>query len=921
MTKRRIVIAVVFVAATLLATRSWWAGQRVDYSTEVKPLLNKKCIACHGGVKQSGGFSLLTREEALRPTESGHPAIVPGHADASEMIRRLHCTDPEERMPYQAEPLSADEIELLTRWIDEGANWSRHWAYQPIAQAPALPRQGTLWSGFFSKNEPDWGHNAIDAFILAKMKEHQLKPNAPADKIALLRRVCLDLTGLPPNDALRQQFLSDSSAEAYPRLVDTLLNSPHFGERWAAVWLDLARYADSKGYERDAHRNAWRYRDWLIRALNSDLPYDQFLTEQLAGDLLPNPTDDQLIATLFHRNTPTNDEGGTDNEEFRTAAVMDRVSTTWEAVMGTTFACVQCHSHPYDPFFHEEYYQFSAFFNNTRDFDTYGEFPVLRHFSPADSLKYLQLGQWLDRNAHVLDAEIFKNMARLWQPAYYSIECDSMVRSDLLDTKFLGFSQHSSARLPRVSLDNRRVMWFRYQTFVPGGTLTIRSDRADGPLLTTIQLGNTEGKWAIRSVAIPATEGYHDLYFYYQNPALRNDLEKFGNQWDWFLFAPDFPGRNQPDYAARYADFEHLLKAECEATPVMWENPANQFRTTHVFERGNWLVRGNVVKAATPKYLSAFPSGQPDNRLGLARWLTDTQHPLTARVMVNRLWEQLFGLGLVETLEDFGTQGAPPSHPELLDWLAWNFMHEQQWSIKQALRQMVLSATYRQSSELEPEQLALDPQNQWLARGARVRLSSEQIRDQSLSIAGLLNTKLYGKPVMPYQPDGIWQTPWNNDGWKESKGDEQYRRAVYTYWKRSSPYPSMMTFDGAARQVCTARRIRTNTPLQALVTLNDPVYMECAKHFALKMRAIAAKSIDEQISAGYEMATGRTIHPQKLTVLRQLYQQSLAEFSSDAQATQDFLHDLACEQHTPDLAALSLVGNAILNLDEVVVKF
>jgi hypothetical protein len=916
--QKKILITASALLATFLAWQWWSLSQRVDYATEVKPLLNSKCISCHGGVKKSGGFSLLTREEALMPTKSGKTAIVPGDAGSSEMIRRLTCADADERMPYKEEPLTPDQVALLERWVDQGAEWEVHWAYKPLADV-AIPGQGTLWGSSSGK----WGNNPIDAFVLDRLDKENLQPSPEADKITLIRRASIDLIGLPPTEAQVQAFLADSLPDAYERLVDTLLASPRYGERWTAMWLDLARYADSKGYERDDVRSAWRYRDWLIEAFNNDTPYDRFLTEQLAGDLLPNPTDAQYIATTFHRNTPTNDEGGTDNEEFRTAAVLDRVNTTWEALMGTSFSCIQCHSHPYDPIFHEEYYQFAAFFNNTRDFDTYDDYPQLRHLAGKDSLQLIELRNWLDQNTNPLERERIVKLVKLWQPAIYSIEVDSMVNSDLLDTKFLGFSHPSSARLQQVELTDRTHILYKNSTMVPGGKVEIRLDSTNGPLLVSLPVvANQDGQY-VKYLPIKPTTGKHDLYLCYTNPALRSKPDAFGVQYDWFSFVPDFPGKGKPGQVEQFANFMALMNASCDRTPVMAENPDFMFRSTHVFERGNWLVHGKEVSPKTPAHFPSMPAGAPMNRLGLAQWLTAKGHPLTARVMVNRLWEQMFGIGIVETVEDFGSQGATPSHPELLDWLAYQFINDQGWSMKKMLRLITTSATYRQSSHVTPELQERDPQNRLMARGSKVRLSAEQIRDQALVASGLLMTKMYGKPVMPYQPDGIWHTPWNDNQWHNATGDNAYRRTLYTYWKRSSPYPSSMTFDGAGRLLCTSRRIRTNTPLQALVTLNDPVYLECAKHLAIKMTNGNADNADNALAAlqkGYLAVTGRALTPERAQVLEKLFAESLQYYKARPQETSDLLHDLACERHDAHLAAMTVVANALLNLDEAVTR-
>ena len=888
----------------------------VDYSTRVKPIFNKKCIICHGGVRRKGGFSVLFRSEALAKTESGKFAIIPGDPDHSELIKRITTKDPEDRMPYKHEPLSSAEINILKRWIKEGAQWGDHWAY--VAVKPVeIPKPRGSFFGLLPPPKKDWIKNDIDYFIYDKLLQEKLEPSPEADKPTLLRRVSLDLTGMPSPDAIARQFLTDTSQHAYETLVDQLLASPHFGEHWATMWLDLARYADTKGYERDDSRSIWRYRDWLIKAFNRDEPYDRFLTEQIAGDLLPNPTDAQYIATAFHRNTMTNDEGGTDNEEFRTAAVIDRVNTTWEALMGTTFACVQCHSHPYDPFTHDEYYQFMAFFNNSRDEDTYADYPLLRQYTTEDSAKLKLVTEWIEKNSNPERAKETSLFLKTWQPAINSLLADQFVNSELADTKWLIFRNHAIARLKKVDINHKNYLIYRYIGFLKGGTWTIHLDKPEGPVLKAIQVQQTKD-WTIAGVDIPSAGGVHDLYFTYSNPNLKKPGDN-GMQFDWFYFTEHFPGRDKPGYETAYKNFLQLLNAELPTTPIMMDNPADMYRASYVFERGNWLVKGKEVKPNVPHALNPFPAGAPHNRLGLAMWLTSKQNPLTSRTIVNRVWEQLFGSGLVETLEDMGTQGIPPTNRELLDYLSWNFMNDYRWSIKRLIREIVMSATYRQDSRVTPEMLEKDPFNRFYARGSRVRLSAEQVRDQALVISGLMSSKMYGPSVMPYQPRGIWLSPWNGQDWVESKGEDQYRRALYTYWKRTAPYPSMMTFDGAAREVCTARRIRTNTPLQALVTLNDEAYVDAARHFAYRMQQEGGKDIREQIKKGYAMALYKPITSAKLDVLEKLYQEAFVKLKNDPDKTCELI-GMMDEHNNPETAALVVVANAMLNLDELITK-
>lgn len=904
----------VLVAGTFIFTTN---HSTVDFNTHVKPILNKSCINCHGGVKKQGGFGLLFREDALTKLKSGKYGIVPGDAGRSEMIRRLTLNDPEERMPYQHEPLSKEEINLLTRWVNEGAKWGNHWAYLPV-QTVAVPKDASSFFGLFSEKKKAWAKGDIDYFIQQKWSSQKLAPSPEADLATLLRRVSLDLTGLPPSASLAQQFLQNGSSLTYEQLVDSLLASPHFGERWTSLWLDLARYADTKGYERDDARTIWKYRDWLINAFNEDKPYNQFLIEQLAGDLLPNATDEQFIATAFHRNTMTNDEGGTDNEEFRIAAVIDRVNTTWQSLLGTSFACVQCHSHPYDPFKHEEYYKFMAFFNNTRDEDTYADYPLLRHFDAEDSAKLVTVMNWLKQKNFADRANETKRFLKTWQPSINSLQADKFVNSELADTKWLAFRNNASARLKKVKLDGADELIFRFQGILPGGKWTIHLDNPTGPVLTTVVLPQTKG-WTIKSVSFPIQSGTHDLYFSYHNSALKKP-DDGGAMFDWFYFTRAFPGRDQEGHSSIKETWWSLLVKEVPTTPVMMDNPSFLQRTTNVFVAGNWLVKGAEVEPGVPASLNALPANAPKNRMGLALWLTDKKNPLTARTMVNRLWEQLFGTGLVETLEDMGTKGAEPTHRELLDFLSWRYMNDMGWSTKKLLKEMVLSATYRQSSKVSQEHLAADPANLFYARGARVRLSAEQIRDQALAVSGMLNRNMFGAGVMPWQPEGIWMSPWNSRKWELSKQEDRYRRAVYTYWKRTSSYPSMITFDAVGREVCVSRRIRTNTPLQALVTLNDSAYLDLSRYFAFRMKKEALSGdVKQVISKGYQLLIHQAPSRAKVDALENLYDKGLSSFKTDAMKTCEMIGENN-QHNNPETAALVVVANALLNMDEALTK-
>jgi hypothetical protein len=912
---------VLLVTCSLLLTASLFifstSHKAIDYNTQVKPILNKKCITCHGGVKRKGGFSLLFRSEALAKSESGKFAIIPGDPEHSEMIKRINLKDPEERMPYKHPPLNEEEKTVLYNWIKDGAVWGDHWAYVPVKQTP-LPDTKGFFTGLLSGSTA-WEKNNIDYFISDRLKKENLKPSGEADKATLLRRVSMDLTGLPPSPALADKFLQSSNSNAYEELVDSLLSSPKYGERFASVWLDIARYADTKGYERDDNRVIWRYRDWLIRAFNADKPYDKFLTEQLAGDLLPGATDEQYLATAFHRNTMTNDEGGTDNEEFRLAAVMDRVNTTWEGIMGTTFSCVQCHSHPYDPFSHNEYYKFMAFYNNTRDEDTFADYPLLRHFAEEDKPSLDSISSWLSLNGFEKRSRQVTTFLKTGQPSINSLKADQFVNGELADTKWLTLRNNGQARLQKVELSGKNQLIFKQSAIAPGGTLTIHLDNPGGEVLKTIHVDTAKG-WKILSVDLPSVQGVHDLHLAYTNPRLVKPTDN-GLQFDWFCFTEELPGKNIAGYQQVRNSFWRLLTKNIPTTPVMVENPPDMARTTNVFERGNWLVKGETVTGDVPRSLNPFPANAPRNRLGMAMWMTSKQNPLTARTMVNRLWEQLFGNGVVETLEDMGTQGAAPTHPELLDHLSYRFMNDFNWSIKKLLKEIVMSATYRQDSKVSREMLEKDPYNKFFARGSRVRLSAEQLRDQALSVSGLLSEKMFGAPVMPWQPQGIWLSPYNGRSWAKSENDDQYRRAIYTFWKRTAPYPSMITFDGVSREVCSPRRIRTNTPLQALTTMNDSVYLEASRHLAWKMQEKAANKNDvgKMISEGYRMALLKPITAERLQAFTNLYNKANQKFQADPDKTCE-INGQPGDHNSPQTAALVLVANAILNVDEMITK-
>src|SRR6056297_2342862 len=883
--------------------------ERVDFSTQIKPILNKNCITCHGGVKKNAGFSLLFEEEAFAETASGKPAIIPGNAANSEFIKRLHEDNLELRMPYEKPKLSDEEIELLTSWVNQGAEWGEHWAYSlpDIVEVPTKPSEAS----FAQEVASNFIKNDIDHFILARLADKQLTPNTSAEKNKIARRVALDVIGLPPSTALLQKF--NDSKITYETMVDSLLAKEAFGEKWATWWLDVARYADSKGYEKDMGRSIWKYRDWVINAFNRDLPYDQFTIEQLAGDLLPEPSSDQLIATAFHRNTMDNDEGGTDDEEYRVATVIDRVNTTFEVWQSTTIGCVQCHSHTYDPFKHEEYYNLMAFFNNTRDEDTPNESPVLKFYNEEQQKQVNKVLDWVSQHGNKKTIKAYRDFIQFTEPVYKSHFFKEFKNSVYDDHASVVFWDDGNLIIPNAYTNNASYVYLNYRSHYDGTKMTIRESNADGPILAQFTINksknNTTSQFALKII-----DKKTDIYIETQNDAItpeKNILNLY-----WVGFIPDMPAQEQPGWSEVNTALLGLLNTDTETVPILAENPEYMKRTTQVFDRGAWMTKTDTVEPATPQRLNAWNDDWSKDRMGLSQWIVSKENPLTARTLVNRVWHQIYGRGLVSTIEDMGSQSEAPSHPYLLDWLALRFMNEHDWSIKALIKELLLSGTYRQKSESTPEMYQLDPENELYARGPRIRLGAVQMRDQALAVAGLLSDKMYGPGVMPPQPEGVWQTVYNGTDWVESKGEDRYRRGIYTYLKRTSPYPSFLTFDAGSREVCMIRRTVTNTPLQALVTLNDPVYLEAAYHLAKNNHII--NNVEQSISSSYERATFQKITKNRLKVLTELYQTAVTEFTENEEASQLFLHFE--EKPTAELAALTMVANAIMNLDEFLTK-
>ena len=919
-------LAVVLLAASVYAVLREQASQLISYNEHIRPIINTKCIGCHGGVRQSGGVSFLFREEALDTAESGVPAIIPGDAKHSEMYKRITHHDPKYRMPLEAAPLTEEEIELIARWIDQGAEWENHWAYH-------APRRDITPPAIEDQRK---ANNGIDHFVMAKLQAHELTPAPRAEKEVLLRRLYLDLTGLPPTPDQAQAFLEDPSPAAYETLVDRLLASPHFGERWATLWLDLARYADTKGYEKDLNRSIWKYRDWVIQAFNQDMPFDQFTVEQLAGDLLPKPTQDQLIATAFHRNTMANDEGGTDNEEFRVAAVVERVGTTLEVWQGTTMACVQCHSHPYDPIRHEEFYEFMAFFNNTEDRDIYNEQPNLLTYQEGDAEELQSTIDWISghlklKDRHLQPKSSFLHEQKevlLYELGYRHVEAEDYQASSKLielmapDQDVVWQVQDSSwIMFDEVDLSEVEAISFRCATAISGGFIEVRLDSVNGKKIGQTEITTTghwdrwsstkpgPEQWNVFKTPIPSISGKHDVYYLFRK---NKDLTQHLFHLDWLYYHEKHPVKES--YSAGFNhQLEQLASLQPIATPIMRDLPPEKSRATHVFERGNWMAPGQEVKADVPEILGEIPAGEPVNRLGMARWLVSEDNPLTARVVVNRFWEQLFGYGIIETMEEFGSQGNPPSHAQLLDWLAVQFMEQHQWSVKALLKQLVMSATYQQSATATPEKIEKDSRNRLLSWGPRVRLTSEQVRDQVLAVSGLINLEMYGPSIKPPRPD-VSSNGWGS--WVAEAGKAQYRRSLYVFTKRTSPFPMLTTFDGTARNVCTSRRIRTNTPLQALTLLNDSTFYTAAQALAVQMASVHPSDVAACLQHGYERVMFRTPDAERLQALELLFTDALNRYRN-----KELVQSVAVsDEDTARLQAFALVANALLNLDEFVTK-
>ena len=988
---------------------------KIVFNRDIRPILSDTCFHCHGPDKNArkAGLRFDLREEALKKTESGENPIVPGKPEASEFITRIFADDPAARMPPPEanKPLTARQKELFKRWIAQGAVYQPHWAFLPI-QRPPVPSAGKV-------------ANPIDAFIRERLAANNLQPAAEADRATLIRRVTLDLTGLPPTPAEIDAFLNDTAPQAYERVVDRLLKSPHFGERMAIDWLDAARYADTNGYQVDRDRSTYAWRDWVIRAFNENKRFDQFTIEQIAGDLLPHATFNQRIATGFHRNHMMNEEGGIIPEEFLAEYTADRVESTATIWLGQTFNCTRCHDHKFDPFTQRDFYSLKAFFHNVTE-EGVGDYSKPSHLSnpplvklPAPELEQKISG--LQKSIAALEnqrrrfIEASSSHFESWalDIATHTVSWSSAplldIRANFTDTKHL--PKRSAVRFPQLppqsheatltvqsspfqqritairvtcipeKSDQGRMKWSGlkvrlapkqkqdpagpYLTLKPVNIASALSPDEtrkllDGELTTRIDAPLVEKQQICAVFALAQPLQIPD-----QSPITLEVQLKIGTvgaatNWQVELTNEAFdrllpesivnlarkgPARwtkkdidtlaearavRQPEFIQAAEELARLKRSIIDtetAIPtalVMQELPKP--RDTFILMRGEYDKFGAKVSPSTPATLPPMHSDWPRNRLGLARWLVDPANPLPARVTVNRYWQLLFGTGLVRTAEDFGSQGEPPSHPELLDWLASEFVSSG-WDVKATLRLIVTSQTYRQRSKHSPALRERDPENRLLARGPRFRLSAEMIRDQALSASGLLVTKIGGPSVKPYHPPGMYEQVTAGTGtnvYVVGKGDDLHRRSMYTYWKRSVPHPAMMLFDAPFRETCTLRRPRTNTPLQALNLLNDTTFVEAARFLGQRMLLEGGSTTESRLTHGYRILLGRAPRSAELTVLKSSWDRAVRDFESDPKSASEFLKvgDSKPNSKLPptDLAAAATIAATLLNLDETVTK-
>jgi len=1016
----------------------------IDFTRQIRPILANNCLKCHGpdGAERKAGLRLDARDSAVAAAESGEIAIVSGQPERSELIRRITAADASVRMPPEEtkKSLTADEIALLRRWIAEGAKYETHWAFT----APSRPKTPDTTSAA-------WPRGSVDRFILARLQLDGLAPSAEASRPALIRRLTLDLTGFPPTLAEVDAYLADQRPDAYERLVDRLMASPHYGERMALDWLDAARFADTHGYHIDSGRDMTHWREYVINAFNGNMPYDRFAVEQLAGDLLPatgNPQRDlsQKIASGFNRNHMINFEGGAIPEEYLTAYIVDRVNTTGTVFLGLTVACTQCHDHKYDPLTQREFYQLYAFFNNLPEKGLDGSkgnaAPLVRVPSGRQQADLARLAgeiQRLTQQFAAPDATVDAAQVK-WEQSVLSkrddnwtpLALDALVSAggatlaQLDDKSVLATGANSATdtyelagpptsgsvtgirleALPHDSFNgkgpgrsvNGNIVLTDVKLAIvlkDGGEpmpLAIKTAAAtfsqqDFPVAAAIDDKPHTG-WALspqfgkpnsaifeldRSVEIPpgaklqVTLAFESKFAQHQlgrfrlavtsasNPAAASTLPEAVAA---ALVVPrdertaGQAGEIRKHYREQLSPEIRGLKAELAALTTRREaidaqiptsmvmQDAEKPRDTFLLVRGAYDKRGDKVSPGVPAFLPPLAEGAPANRLGLATWLVDERNPLMARVTVNRYWQLLFGTGLVKTAEDFGTQGEPPSHPELLDWLAVEFRGQESedrsqeagWNVKRLVRRLVGSATYRQSSVVTPALVARDPENRLLARGPRFRLPAEFIRDQALAVSGLYDGRIGGRSVSPYQPPGLWEelmSRADGDNWTAQKytqdhGADLYRRTMYTFWKRTCPPPSLATLDAPDRETCTVRRSRTNTPLQSLVLMNDPTYVEAARKFAERILRQGGSSTAERLAFAFRTVAARQPTQAELDVLARVLKRQQAAYQADPVAARRLLatgeSPVEATIDAAELAAWTMVASAILNTDEALTK-
>ena len=982
--------------------------EKVRYNEHIRPILSTNCFYCHGPDEKhrEAKLRLDTREGATADLE-GDFAIVPGKPDKSELLRLITSDDRDEMMPppkSKKPKLSERDVALLRKWIEQGAEYEAHWAFLPLASAepPAV------------KNAK-WARNGVDRFILARLEKEGIEPSPEADRTTLCRRVSLDLTGLLPSPEEVDAFVKDPAPDAYEKLVDRLLASPHYGERWARHWLDQARYADSNGYSIDSERAMWPYRDWVIAALNADEPFDKFTVDQLAGDLLPSPTKAQLVATAFHRNTLINEEGGSNPEQFRVEACIDRVNTTGAVWLGLTVGCAQCHSHKFDPITQREFYEMFAFFNSGEDVNNKGAtVPVAR----GEMFGAQKGGATLENDDRLRDDWEAQELAKLealaatagqpakWVPARYK-EFDSETNSgirQLPDGSLLADGQGSAndtyrvsaeAGLPKVAAVRLRVLiddslpakgpgWAGNGNFVltqidisvgdePQRIAAAFADheQANYPVSAAFD-GNPRTGWAINTSKASAPgvkmNAPHEAVFILQQPIvttadkpitvrLRHEMNErylIGRfALDFSATAPAPPkaafdaellaalrvprnGRFGPGQAERVnAAFDKAhprqkdkatrQRADADSADVMVMSDLPKPRETYLFQRGDFLRPDKQLGVLQPGVLHAVsatfakPPGAMKNRLDLARWLVSPENALTPRVAVNRVWAHYFGRGIVETDEDFGAQGSAPVHPELLDWLAWEFSKTDGWSYKKLHRLIVTSATYRQSSKARPDLAEKDARNLFLARQERLRVEAEIVRDSALCASGLLDRTIGGPGVRPPQPDGVYSFTQTAKSWKTSPAPARFRRGLYTVFYRSSAYPLLGTFDVPDMQTTCTRRARSNTPLQSLTLANDGAFLEIAEGLANRL-AKSAPDLDARLKLGFRLTVCREPSAQELGVLRDYTKRQAEQFTEDTEAAKALAPRPIGTLPPGEAAALLCAARVLINTDNFITR-